>query len=213
MRHYILTVVVATAILFAIVATGTATVVVTNPETHFFSGQILWWSLGVVCLAVPVASILWKAGTMVMVGVITTALLATSWVTAIASAGGMVYRGGLPLHPLASLTAAIVATMAMVVAWVTFSAPGRQLSRSWTLPIRVLTALGYWVLIGAVFSNPWVHAWVAQFYEDMLAFPTTGLFSLMDGASYPAEIYHILLGDFARSLPGVGLDHGPASRP
>ena len=194
MHRYILTVIVATAILLAIVAAGTATVVVTITETGFFWDPLFWWSLGVACLAVPVASILWKTGTMVMVGVIATALLATSWITAIASAGGVFIRGGLPVHPLAPFTAAIVATMAMVVAWVTFSALGRQLSRSWTLPSRVLTALGYWVFIGAAFSNPWVHAWVAQFYEDMLAFPTTGLVALMDGAFYPADIYHIILG-------------------
>lgn len=54
--------------------------------------------------------------------------------------------------------------------------------------------LGYWVLIGATFADPWTYARVAQFYEDLLAMPTTALFTLMDGAFYPVDIYHVLLG-------------------
>ena len=157
--------------------------------------QIFWWSLGIACLAVPAASILWKAGTVWMVSVITAVLLAISWITAIASAGGMFFRDTLPVHPLAHFTAAIVATVALGVAWVAYSALGRQLSRHWTLPFRGLAVLGYWVLCqGATFADPGVCQWIAQFYADMLAMPTTALFMVMDGAFYPVEIYHVLLG-------------------
>lgn len=89
-----------------------------------------------------------------MVSVITAVLLAISWITAIASAGGMFFRDTLPVHPLAHFTAAIVATVALGVAWVAYSALGRQLSRHWTLPFRGLAVLGYWVLIGATFADP-----------------------------------------------------------
>ncbi|MHB1956135.1 MAG: hypothetical protein ACYCOU_20585 [Sulfobacillus sp.] len=75
-----------------------------------------------------------------------------------------------------------------------YSALGRQLSRHWTLPFRGLAVLGYWVLIGATFADPGVCQWIAQFYADMLAMPTTALVMLMDGAFYPVEIYHVLLG-------------------
>ncbi len=141
MRRYILTVIVAAAILFAIAAAGAGV-----PGTDFFSQQLFWWSLGVACLAVPVASMLWKAATVWMVGMITAVLLATSWITAIVSAGGMFFRDTLPVHPLAHFTVAIVATVAMGVAWVAFSALGRQLSRHWTLPVRVLAVLGLGLL-------------------------------------------------------------------
>ncbi len=194
MRHDILRVIVTAAILFAIAAAGAGVLVRTYPGTDFFPQQLFWWSLGIACLAAPVASMLWKAGTVWMVGVVTAVLLATSWITAIASAGGMFFRDTLPVHPLAHFTAAAVATVAMGMAWVAFSALGRQVSRHWSLPVRVLAVLGYWVLIGATFADPWICAWVAQFYEDMLAMPTTALFMLMDGAFYPVEIYHVLLG-------------------
>lgn len=78
-----------------------------------FSQQLFWWSLGIACLAVPAASILWKVGTVWMVGVITAVSLAISWITAIASASGMFFRDTLPVHPLAHFTAAIVATVAL----------------------------------------------------------------------------------------------------
>lgn len=61
--------------------------------------QIFWWSLGIACLAVPAASILWKAGTAWMVSVITAVLLAISWITAIASAGGMFFGIRFPFIP------------------------------------------------------------------------------------------------------------------
>ncbi len=81
---------------------------------------------------------------------ITAVLLATSWITAIVSAGGLFFRDTLPVHPpvhpLAHFTVAIVATVAMGVAWVAFSALGRQLSRHWTLPVRVLAVLGLGLL-------------------------------------------------------------------
>ncbi len=209
MRRYILTIVVAVAVWFAMAVAGAVTLAIAYPGTNLFPDQILWWSLVVPCLAVPVAGILWKNGTVWMVGVITTVFLATYWVTAIASTGGMFFRNTVLLHPFAHFTApfmaarvttvsmataAIVATMAMAVAWLAFSALGRQLSRHWTLPIRVLAVLGYWVLIGATITNPWVYPWVFEFYGDILAFPTTGLFMLMGGPFYPAEIYHVLLG-------------------
>ncbi len=172
MRRYVLTAVAATAILFAIATAGSVALVMTYPGTALFPDQIFWWSLGVACLAIPVASILWRAGTVWMVGAITTVFLTTCWVTAIASTGGMFFQATVLLHPFAHFTAAskattvttvsmaaaaIGATVAMAVAWVTFSALGRQLSRNWTLPVRGLAVLGYWVLIGATITNPWIN--------------------------------------------------------
>ena len=209
MRRSILTVVLAVTIWFAMAVAGAVTLASAYPGTDLFPEQMLWWSLVVPCLTVPVASILWKAGTVWMVGVITTVFLAACWVTAIASTGGMFFLDTVLLHPFAHFTtasratmittvsmatAAVVATVAMTVAWLAFSALGRQLSRHWTLPVRVLTVLGYWVLIGVTITNFWVYLRVFQFYGDMLAFPTTGLFMLMGGSFYPAEIYHVLLG-------------------
>ena len=209
MRRSLLTIVVAAAIWFAMAVAGAVTLASAYPGTDSFPDQMLWWSLVVPCLAIPVASILWRAGSVWMVGVITTVFLAGCWVTAIASTGGMFFRNTVLLHPFAHFTtttisavittvsmatAAIVATVAMAVAWLAFSALGRQLSRHWTVPIRVLAVLGYWVLIGATITNPWVYSWVFEFYGDMLAFPTTGLFMLMGGSFYPAQIYHVLLG-------------------
>lgn len=112
MRHYILRVFVTAAIWFAIAAAGAGAFVRTYPGTGFFSQQLFWWSLGIACLAVPAASILWKAGTVWMVGLITGVSLAISWITAIASAGGMFFRDTFPVHPLAHFTAAIVDTVA-----------------------------------------------------------------------------------------------------
>ena len=66
MRRYLLTVIVAAVILFAMAAAGAVVLVLTHPGTDFFSPQLFWWSLGIACLAVPVASILWKAGTVWM---------------------------------------------------------------------------------------------------------------------------------------------------
>ncbi len=112
---------------------------------------------------------------------------------------GMFFQDTVLLHPFAHFTA-----VSMAVAWVTFSALGRQLSRNWTLPVRGLAVLGYWVLIGATITNPWINFWVTQFYGDMLAFPTTGL--LMGGSFYPAEIYHVILGiSLGLLLASVGI--------
>ncbi len=79
MCHYILRVIVTAAILFAIAAAGAGVFVRTYPGTDFFSQQLFWWSLGIACLAVPAASILWKVGTVWMVGVITAVSFAISW--------------------------------------------------------------------------------------------------------------------------------------
>ena len=218
MPRYIFTVFVATAILFAIAAAGSMVLVMTHPGTALFPDQIFWWSLGVACLAIPVASILWRDGSVWMLGTITTVFLTTCWATAIGRTGGMFFQATVLLHPnavftsaskattVSMATAAIGATVAMAVAWMTFSALGRQLSRNWTLPVRGLAVLGYWILIGATIINPWISFWVTQFYGDMLAFPTMRPFMLMDGSFYPAEIYHIILGiSFGLFLVSVGI--------
>lgn len=82
----------------------------------------------------------------------------------------------------------------MGVAWVAYSALGRQLSRHWTLPFRGLAVLGYWVLIGATFADPVVCQWIAQFYADRLAMPTTALFMVMDGPVIPLRFIMFSLG-------------------
>ncbi len=196
MGRNVLTVIVAAAILFAIAVAGAALVVITGAGASLpvFSDQVFWWSLGIACLAIPVESILWKAGTVGMVGGTTLSLLAAGWVMAISMSGGLSLHSVRSVNPGPYFTAAIVATLAMVAAWVAFGAVGRRLSRGWARPARVLAVLGYWILVGAAFAYPWVYLWVPQFYADMLAAPTTGLFMLMEGPYYPVVIYHTLLG-------------------
>jgi len=74
--------------------------------------------------------------------------------------------------------------------------------------------LGYWVLIGSTFADPRFCPWIAQFYADTLAMPTTALIIFMVDTqrSKPRIAVKPLPGNALRDL-FIDLDRQKAQKP